>query len=74
MGEGEAREPPTHERTLGDLVDPTRPETMRDVVNACSRDMRDDVAHWATERLLALVGMIDAENTERRRAADELRG
>jgi hypothetical protein len=64
-GEGSWEEPDTYERTLGDLIDPTRPGRMQDVVNAVSRDVGTDTAEWGVARLLSALVPIRQEAEQR---------
>jgi hypothetical protein len=64
-GEGSWDEPATYERTLADLIDPTRPGRMQDVVNAVSRDVGTDTAEWGAARLLSALVPIQREAEQR---------
>lgn len=66
--EGDATDPDPWERTVGDLVDPTRTASVIDVVNAVSKAVGDDAAGWSVERLLRMVATLQAEADERRQA------
>lgn len=58
------------DRTLGDLVDPTRPGRMLSLVNAVSADIGTDAAGWTVDRLLAYAATLEQRDRERSREAD----
>jgi len=58
------------DRTLGDLVDPTRPTRMLHLVNAVSADIGTDAAGWTVDRLLAYAA--ELEQRERARSDTDL--
>jgi len=70
LGEGDYEPPAAHERTLGDLLDPTRPGRPTDMVNAVSREMRTDVADWRLDRVLSMLRQLDNESAEQRAARE----
>lgn len=57
-GTGSAATPDPHERPLGDFLAPDRPGRMADLVNAVTRDLRQDVAPWSVERILGMVALM----------------
>jgi len=58
-GTGNADDPEVYERTLGDLVTPTRPTGPTDVVNAVVLETAADAETWRLERLLSMVATIN---------------
>ena len=59
LGEGEYEDPAIYERTLTDLITPTRPGTTTQVVNAVSSEISADAAAWRLQRLLSMVATIE---------------
>jgi hypothetical protein len=60
------------DRTLGDLVDPTRPSGIMPVVNSVSREVGRDVAAWSVQRIWALYAQMEAEAREREQQSTDL--
>lgn len=60
-GEGSHEDPGIYERRLGDLLDPSRPGRMVDVVNAVTRETGIDATEWGVERLLGMVMQVEQE-------------
>ena len=58
------RTPRTAERTLGDLLHPSRPGRPTHVVNAVSREVSADVAPWRWERVLSFYAALEREAAE----------
>lgn len=65
LGEGDHADLSVYERTLGDLVDPTRPGRFIDVVNTVTRDAGLDAKDWGVQRLLSMVVNIEREANQR---------
>jgi len=66
-GSPDHADPTSTERTLGDLVDPTRPGGIMPIVNSASREVGRDVASWSMQRIWGLYAQIEAEARERER-------
>lgn len=49
------------DRTLGDTVDPYRPGSAMEVVNAVTRAVGSDAAGWSWVRLVAFVSGLERE-------------
>lgn len=60
------------ERGVGSLLDPTRPGSVMEVVNAVSREVGGDAGGWRVDRLLSMVAGLEREAREResRRGGD----
>lgn len=65
FGTGDFSDPNPIQRTLGDYVDPTRPGSVRWVVNAVSREVGADAKDWDVARLVEMVGQIARERRAR---------
>jgi len=64
FGEGDYSTPRIYERTMGDLIDPTRPHTTTNVVNIVSSEISGDAASWRFDRLLDMVATVDKRGTK----------
>lgn len=58
LGEGDHADPKPFERTLGDLIDPTRPGRVMDICNAVTRKAKMDAAEWRVDRILSMVATL----------------
>lgn len=58
-GEGDYSEPSLWERTLGDILSPTRPGRMVDVVNVVTRETGIDAETWRYDRLLSMLAQVE---------------
>ena len=56
--------PDLHERTLGDLIAPTRPGRMVDVVNMVRREVPGDPTAWSVYEFLSMVAMLERERQQ----------
>jgi len=57
-------DPTPMDRTLSDLVSPTRTGSAMDVCNAVSRAVGDDAADWGLERLLRMATMLERQASD----------
>jgi len=71
-GSPDHADPLSVERTLGDLLDPTRPTRVLDLVNAVSREVGRDVAGWNLGRVWSLYGQMEREARERERESGDV--
>lgn len=67
-GEGDHGTPGVWERTIGDLIDPSRPGSIMAVVNSVSREVGRDVQGWRVDRLVSMYAGLVQESRERQRA------
>lgn len=70
VGEGVYEPPGVAGRTLGDMVDPTRPGRVTDLVNAVSRELGSDAKGWRYDRLVSMGAQLEREAQERDAAPD----
>lgn len=61
FGEGTHRDPTLWDRTLGDLVTPSRPGGVVSIVNAATRESGTDAADWSIRRLVQLVATLERQ-------------
>lgn len=65
FGTEEASDPPgAAERSIGDLLDPTRPGSVTDLINAVTKETGIDAAGWSVTRLLRMVARLEREAKE----------
>jgi len=64
--------PTSADRTLADLIDPTRPGSVMVMVNATSREVGQDVAQWSFMRIWGLYVQLETEAREREREQSDL--
>jgi len=64
-GEGDYSDPSVYQRTLGDLIDPTRSGGFMQIVNAVTREVGSDVSEWPLNRLLNMVGGMEQTQSPR---------
>jgi hypothetical protein len=65
FGEGRIEPDGVADRRFADLVDPTRPGRVTDIVNAASREVGTDAKDWRVDRLVSMVAQLEREARER---------
>jgi hypothetical protein len=71
-GSPDHADPTSTQRTLGDLIDPTRSGGIMPMVNSVSREVGRDVADWSIRRIWSLYAQMEAEARERERQHADL--
>lgn len=71
-GSPDHADPTSAARSLGDLVDPTRPGGVMPVVNSVSRAVGRDVGGWSVRRVWAVYVQLEFEAREREQRSGDV--